>query len=131
MNKLDPLSKDQQIENCLLALWLWSKVPPRRVSRDLAAWRCGTHACFGGHLATWPDFQKMGVQVGFDGSPTIADFNPGGEPALPTQVSKHLFGKESLIFCRLAASEGPESQGMSDHEVVVERLQHQIEQLSQ
>jgi len=55
----------RHLSNSQLALRLWQeRVKPAEVIESLGAWHCGTQACFGGHLVTWPEFQAMGVRRG-------------------------------------------------------------------
>lgn len=118
------ITKDQQIKNCLLALSIWAEVPPRRVKLD--SWKCGTHACFGGHMATWPEFQAKGVFPDErDGAPRMM-----GEDGLNVgtwTVAQHLFGNHELFRVRF----GIDPKRLSDHELVVRRLEDQIVELSQ
>lgn len=116
------LTHEQQLFNCLLARHLWVKrVKPDSVVRRLHSWKCGTQACFGGHLATWPEFQEiMGVSVSASGAPVLND--------VPTaQEDRWLFGRphnDVDLFDPRAFNE----QG-SDWEVVLNRLDTRIEEL--
>jgi hypothetical protein len=115
------LTNDEQICNVLLAAWLWAETPPELVVPGLNLWKCGTQACFGGHLTTWPEFQAMGV------------VNAGSEPymqgvsvfhdSLP--LSDYLFGDLELFFGRMPL----ERTWGTDHEVVTRRLEHALEKL--
>lgn len=115
------LSNDEQIVNCLLALSLWAEVPPECV--NLGSWRCGTHACFGGHLATWPEFQAVGVMATEEGAPT--------ENRLPfdsSNVAHCLFGDWNLFY---AKGHYPiDLSSDTHHETIVRRLEQQIAVLS-
>jgi hypothetical protein len=125
----EPLSITKQIENCVLALHLWSEVTPRRVRLD--TWHCGTHACFGGHLATWPEFRAQGVQrMNDDGEPIM--HTKGGNTLWAGEVSQRLFGSDDL-FCMANACRADFGMPVrtSDHKLVVNRLEEQIERLTQ
>lgn len=51
----DGPSPEQIVHNCDLAEKLWyERVKPENV--NLNTWSCGTVACFGGHIAQWPEF---------------------------------------------------------------------------
>lgn len=119
---MEQLTKDQQIENCLLALWRWADVEPRHV--DLSDWKCGTQACFGGHLCAWPEFKQMGVEPYSERFP---------EPNIPTLnlmdadvVSHHLFGVNYLFYFRRPWR----NEHGDDHAIVVNRLEQRIAELS-
>ena len=123
-------------ENCELALRLWKeRVKPEQVVEGLRHYRCGTQACFGGHLATWPEFQAMGVRCRVEGSPAITGLGS------TLGVSAHLFGTPYLFVARQVDEEhgdytqyrypgapldDPEA---SDHEVITLRLKAQIRKL--
>ena len=129
------------LENCKLALQLWQeRVTPEMVNLD--TWSsygrdCGTQACFGGWLATWPEFQAMGITQ----CPANTDNgNYRGEPlwfakdlTFGIEVGKELFGT-SLFAGRVYichdddTAEDPE---LSDYELVVDRLEKQIALLEQ
>lgn len=118
--RIRALTKDQQITNCILALCNWRDVAPKTVFLEI--WVCGTFACFGGHLATWPEFKEMGVRAcSASGVP---------EMSLPSlygmQVAGHLFGCQSLFSNRRS---GETSKG-SAHKLIVRRLENQIAKLS-
>jgi hypothetical protein len=99
---LPSYSLDKWIANTELALRLWrERVKPEHVIEDLHWWRdykpgCGTQACFGGWLVTWPEFQAMGVREDRWGVPSIGGRSPisGGE------LSFELFGTSSLFSVR-------------------------------
>lgn len=125
------LTKNQQIENCLLALSLWAEVPPRKVVAGLSDWTCGTQACFGGHLATWPEFRAQGV-CPTDGSPELRQ--PGSAEVIGYShaVSKYLFGSFDLFHSAgHAAADDQLPRNASAHRVVVNRLEHQIQRLQE
>lgn len=99
--------------NTKLAWALWMvRVTPEQVTPYLASWTCGTHACFGGHLATWPEFQAMGV---------LSPSEPFWKSRLASEDTR-LFGDARLFNARRA--EGGRS--VSDHEVVVNRLRKNL-----
>ena len=97
------------LENLKLAKRKWQEVQPRHVTPGLMFWRwetdCGTLACFGGHLATWPEFQAMGVKVS----------DAGGRPAYDSltedlhleglDVADHLFGDRELFVAAPTAEQ--------------------------
>ena len=129
------MSPKQHLTNCQLALRLWEATPPESVAPGLRHYRCGTQACFGGHLATWPEFQAMGVSRRVEGSPAITDIG------WSANVSAHLFGTPYLFVARQVDEEhgdytqyrypgapldDPEA---SDHEVITLRLKAQIRKL--
>jgi hypothetical protein len=149
--------RDERIVNILLAAWRWSEVSPRSV--NLRTWGCGTHACFGGHLASWPEFQDKGVRV-FDMNP---DERGRGEPVMqlcgvghepfgkqlgPREVAYELFGNSELFDLRgcyldyeLGVSGAdtfaeiwrvrPDGRPLiSDHKLVSMRIARQLEMLS-
>lgn len=124
--KLKALSKNEQLENCLLALSLWSEVKPRSVSLDV--WKCGTLACFGGHLATWPEFQAKGVFADSDHAPALTCRSY----IMNWDIAKHLFGNDEMFSARGFCGDDlycPDRA--SDHTIVVNRLQTQIARLSE
>ena len=116
------MNMQQQLDNCKLALKLWlERVKPEQVIKGLALYRCGTQACFGGHLATWPEFQAMGVaESEEEGAPELwlSPYCYRGQ-----MVAGALFDTEGLFSTR-----GREEEG-TDYEVVVQRLKVQIYRL--
>lgn len=112
---------EQQLENIRLAARLWvDRVEPRDVVKGLDVWVCGTQACFGGHLAAWPEFRALGVLVGPYGRPTTVWNLDAHETAWA------LFGDEDLFA---EAGDHPadgevEDFGYSDHELVLARLDY-------
>lgn len=115
--------KDQQIENLILAAWRWSETKADRIIPRLCDWRCGTQACFGGHLVTWPEFADMGVR------PYSAEYQ---EPVMPSlaeglysssAVARELFGCGQMFFPRIG-------EKGTDHAVIVNRLEAQFERLT-
>ncbi len=121
------------IDNLQLAREKWLQVPPEEVIPGLLRWRsewradagpCGL-ACFGGHLAAWPEFQALGVYTG-----------PGGEPRMfgwgARQVSKTLFGSAWLFVPRNECEGDIDIDDMcTDHELVLRRIDKLIAQLQQ
>lgn len=89
--------------------------PPKRVMPGLSWFssECGTLACFGGHLAQWPEFQEQGVFATESGAPRIE----GGHNAYGT--AKVLFGCDGMFECCPAMQE--------PHAVVLRRLDAAIE----
>ncbi len=83
---------DTHAVNLILAAWRWNETPAKKVVPGLRAWRCGTQACFGGHLATWPEFRAQGVHVvSFSHEPAIG-------LQLSDEVSEILFGAHTLFM---------------------------------
>lgn len=127
-------SKNRQIENCLLALWRWSELPSKR-RVNLETWdsscnpwghrkekHCGAVHCLGGWVATWPEFQKQGIQRSdFDGSPYADGMSSWG-------VAEKFFGQQELFSSRLGMKE--DDRANNDYDRAVERLQSTIEKLS-
>lgn len=106
---------EEQLANLELALRLWNeRVRPRKVSADLAYWKCGTQACFGGHLGTWPEFQAKGVSRWSNGAPRMDDLNS-------VNISQHLFGSDYLFMSRRVGDTG------TAHAVIAKRLALAIE----
>lgn len=61
---MNSLTREQQLANIDLAERLWrERVKPEQIVPRLVYWgnNCGTVACFGGHVATWPEFNEQGV----------------------------------------------------------------------
>jgi hypothetical protein len=128
---LTPLTKDQQMRNTLLALTNWHDVKPASV--NLEHWRCGTHACFGGHLARWPEFKKLGVRrQGPSGAPYMRD-DPNAN------VANYLFGDRQLFYVRGSYGDDRDSfkrdadgnYEISDYQLVVNRLERHAAKLWQ
>ena len=63
------LGEDKWLSNLLIARERWVRVPVDEVIPGLCQWRCGTLACFGGHLCTWPEFIAQGIYVNAFGAP--------------------------------------------------------------
>lgn len=102
--------------NTELAWALWMvRVTPEQVVPELVSWVCGTQACFGGHLATWPEFQALGV---------LSPSEPFWKMMLVSEDTR-LFGDARLFNAR--GAEGGRS--VSDHEVVVNRLRKNLARL--
>lgn len=123
--------------NLQIALLRWSQVLPERVLPALEVWRCGTQACFGGHLATWPEFQAIGIQVDQrDGAPyySVKDVefleginkalggvhNAYGSQLTGSRLSVLLFGYVGMFHPRLDGEEG------DAHEIVRLRLEQRL-----
>ena len=119
MKKTVLSNNDRHIVNCLLALCNWHEVHPRGVY--LESWRCGTQACFGGHLATWPEFMEMGVFAGMGASPTMQNLSNPHYNSDALSVSMRLFGGD-LFPSRLKE----EPRHMNAHRLIVRRLERQI-----
>lgn len=99
------------LENCLLARYIWkNRVTPDSVVPRLEFWRCGFQACFGGHIATWPEFLAIpGADVA------------GAQPHINLDfgVDIRLFGR-GMFFAA-------EPRDETDHQIVLNRLDQQIE----
>lgn len=125
----DDLTNDEKVVNCLLALMRWDEVPPRAVVPSLGMWTCGTQACFGGHLATWPEFWEMGVR------PSKVDFEGFGigEPTAwglrCHDVARRLFGSSDMFMAQ-GMCDHDDGTGRTAHAVVVNRLESQIVELT-
>lgn len=138
----------RQISNLRLALELWAKVPPEHVLPRLAWWRgepstheedgyeeitdirkrtaaglgCGTLACFGGHLAQWPEFQALGVQTDYwYGAPTTAAGDSAPSVALALFGDEKLFNKRAGHPADFSDTLARESI-VTDHQLVANRL---------
>ena len=117
------LTVDKQIENCILALCNWAEVSEEHVV--LEDWRCGSQACFGGHLATWDDFRAQGVgQSSFYGWPRLSN----GIDTRPSDVSEFLFGSAEMFT--IFAPDEILSLPKPPYERIVNRLENQITRLS-
>jgi hypothetical protein len=125
------LTEEQQLQNCLLATVLWDTVTPRQVYLD--DWRrencgaksCGMKACFGGWLATWPEFRDQGVRAHRDGFPMLVDENGEETGINGFGVAQYLFGDANLFDGRNFGGRA------SQHQQVRERLRRRIEELSE
>ena len=114
----------QQRDNALYARdVMWPAVPAALVVSELSRWRCGTQACFGGHVAKTPYFQEQGVIADDDEAPWMDDCVDFME------VADKLFGHPHTFNSR---SYGPEedfdgvaklkASNLTDHELVTARL---------
>lgn len=133
------LTIEQQLENVKLAERIWKeRVDPAAVVKGLEDWACGTQACFGGHLATWPEFRKMGVRMLVEINPTeigswrfcpAFDRDTYGLSVVPLA----LFGDEALFHPRgdhpadpsydpTGNYQGVDDETVSDHQLVLNRL---------
>lgn len=122
------LTPDQQLFNCLMARHIWvERVKPESVVEGLNAWTCGTHACFGGHLATWSEFQEiMEVFPGGSGEPRIGGIGIG---ITMTNPDDFLFGDARMFNPRGAHDSDYFHPEASDWEIVIHRLDHRINEL--
>ncbi|WCD44248.1 hypothetical protein Lumi_109 [Xylophilus phage Lumi] len=141
--KLADASFDQKrywLSNCCLALKLWQeRVKADQVFPNLRRWRCGTQACFGGWVATWPEFQALGVDTYETDDPGS---NRSGKPYMVDGsffltdygLSQHLFGHRDM-FCPSVEEDMDAMDpdlfeikpvGMHDYNVVLFRLETQI-----
>lgn len=125
--------KKRWLANAELAHTLWlERVKPEQVIKSLAYYKCGTQACFGGHLATWPEFQEQGVRTmqveenRYDfGMPWI-DAHP--LPICGHEVGVELFGSERMFAARHTLID---FEHLTDWQVVEQRLVNRIEELQQ
>lgn len=139
----EPFTKQEQLDNCLLALNLWlTKVKPDQVVENLTAYTqktdCGTLHCFGGWIAEWPEFQALGV---FTDDYSVQLSIRGAEDVVGLLASSALFGTEKLFggrgFCNLEVPKVGDSKayyyrdsdhrGLADWDLVVYRLKAQIQ----
>lgn len=120
------LSKDKQIENCLVAIDMVKSLPKRAFTPGLFAWtstqrqqHCGSAACLGGWIAQHPHFQKLGV---------YPDTEDNGAPRTrrnddPSLVAEELFGNPSMFTpVDYFPSESYERPGDDEKQVVLNRL---------
>lgn len=137
MGAAPTFTAEQQLANLNLAEHLWrSRVKPSDVVGGLRMWTCGTQACFGGHLATWPEFREMGVRLLGE-----AAENPMwcAAPAFDTEtwgwsVGVILFGSHDIFDERggsgLDCAADDEDLGdLDDHAMVLHRIARQRERL--
>lgn len=145
---MKPLSKDKKIENTILAAMLWHDVSPQGVALD--TWSCGTHACFGGYVASWPEFAAQGVRrfnyssesCHFDGKPGVPCIKGRSDvAAFEWNVAGHLFGDNDLFNSRqlhtplngdvdIYALNARGKYKISDHKLVAIRLENQFAELT-
>ena len=127
------------LANTELALRLWrERITPEMVSVDLNSWGtpCGTTACFGGWLPTWPEFREMGVRRlgATDGYlPYYYDYKTG-KTRVSFEVAKLLFGDRHLFATRDHDAIGrriEEPKDLSDYALVVWRLERHIAKLKE
>ena len=123
------------LENTKAALAEWQKVPVENVS--LRDWRCGTLACFGGHLPTFDHFHALGVRASSCGAPWVPASLRTDGGAFPTYeedegciegmgpVSEYLFGVLGMFACRDAEPDDP----ITDWEIVNQRLLKRLVEL--
>lgn len=123
------------LENIQAALAEWKKVPPENV--NLRDWRCGTIACFGGHLPTFEHFHALGVRASSCGAPWVPaslrtdggafqayDENDDSIEGIG-QVSEYLFGTPTMFMCRSHEPDDP----ITDWEIVNQRLLKRLAEL--
>jgi hypothetical protein len=109
---------DTMRRNCQLALRIWrERVDPVMVDEGLQHWRCGTTACFGGHLARWPEFRAIPDSRELNGSPDIATRG--------ASVDFLLFGAD--LFS--AMSDWEHESGIGAYATVAVRLEAAINQM--
>jgi hypothetical protein len=118
------MSTIEHFQNLVLARLLWvERVKPEQVASALGYWRCGTHGCFGGWLATWREFERKGVVEGDRGEPVLRfRFDLG-----PYDVAFELFGDDALFDARPFHPSDKKFPNASDHEIVTRRLDADIE----
>jgi hypothetical protein len=126
----------QQRDNLEMALVMWTAVDPTSV--NLSEWRCGTHACFGGHVAMWEYFRALGVQQKSREGYHNGVFQLHNEPYMcgtdteqPTgsafEVARRLFGNHDLFSARGDGDQdyrifGELGERISDHELALRRI---------
>lgn len=134
---------EKQRDNLEMALVMWTAVDPESVDPGLGEWFCGTHACFGGHLATWEYFIEQGVNAYYGNSASERGLFDG-EPVLQrtdclatgTAVSRELFGEYGFFSPRGSTGMDekisrilgvhacdPDCEDISDHELVLRRIE--------
>jgi hypothetical protein len=126
---MQELSHEQKLANIDLATRLWKeRVKPEQVVQYLHTWACGTQACFGGHLATWPEFREMGVRTLKEIGVTCSN-SWASAPCMEygrfegVEVAAILFGDPTLFDARGACRFDDERAGVSDHGLVLGRLE--------
>lgn len=89
---------DLWLRNLLIARRRWEATPIKEVAPELGVFRseCRTLACFGGHVACWPEFQAQGVHPSeWLGAPQMRE--PDGMQVLSWHVAGKLFGDCNLF----------------------------------
>ena len=119
-------TKNEQIVHCLVALMYLENTPPEKITRNLMNWKCGTQACFGGHLSSWGYFRDLGVRAATWELPYPVAICRTGARVEPDKVSRALFGSGAMFSFRVR----DEPHDISDHELFAWRLERQIERLS-
>lgn len=116
---------ENKLEYSELALKKWRELDPKSVYPSLARWRstCGTQSCFGGHLATWPEFQALGILPDIKASfPCM--LKKDGRLRYPQKIASLLFGNPRIFQIKDSSE-----YSLSDHEAIVQRLEHCISDL--
>lgn len=128
-------------ENLHLARRLWiERVKPNSVYLDNWNTSCGTKACFGGWLATWPEFCLLGVANQSIEGELIASKPSSLEKAFATtknegrlanaNLPSMLFGESCLFNHSDAYNEDTGRRTMSQHAEVIKRIDDAIDRLS-
>lgn len=132
---------EQQRDNLEMALVMWTAVDPEHVA--LGSWSCGSHACFGGHLASWEHFIEQGVRqckvAGRHNGIWQSEFEPymgATHDARPTvsgfDVAVRLFGDDELFNSRREDTDEEDfdhvifetlGRDISDHELALRRME--------
>jgi hypothetical protein len=118
----------QVVHNCNLAEKLWRE----RVQVDnvnLQQWvstqalppgHCGRIACFGGHLASWPEFMQIsGAGTRSYGAPVVIIPRDDGGPNSEIDAEELLFGNDWIFDTRNMSED---SDDEPDYEIVLQRI---------
>jgi hypothetical protein len=120
------LSRDQQIENCLVAQAMMSEIDDDALNlqdwsndqmRKGGVHACGAAACFGGYIGRHRYFQEVyGVEINkhLDDFPTIKNLHN-------QDLGNYLFGAFGMFH--------PNSTGISDKKIVLRRLDKALQNL--
>ena len=128
-------------ENLHLARQLWiERVKPNSVYLDDWKTNCGTKACFGSRLSTWPEFCLLGVTNQFIEGRLIPSKPRLLEKTVATTKNERalnnanlpgvLFGEPDLFNYSEAYNEDTGSRTMSQHAEIVKRIDDAIDRLS-
>lgn len=118
------LSPGQHLENTRIALVRWKLIAPDEVVPGLHRWRCGTQACFGGHVMHMPEFAHLFNQTSY--TPEILE-TAEYEKMDCFDVDGYLFDSYELF--NPTGEQDPE--GLTDHEVVTNRLEQNAKRLEE
>lgn len=123
----DKYDFNTHLHNTELFLKLWKdRVRPEIVIKDLRDWRCGTQACAGGHLATWPEFKAIGGAVTGLRAPFLQKELLDGVFVGTNGVAEYLFRNRDL-FSSVYFDE--KYSDLNDYDLVIKRFEEQIKYL--